>query len=133
MGYPPKSLRNGPWGDVKRLGVPRDGPNSTATAFSLPLEPTGSDPDPDPGPGPIPFKEGPCKRSSPVFFKPNETSARPEEDGPTDRQSTGNRVFDPTRIRPPVQSLSPPSTCSGVPSAVRDSVSVLAISFSSTR
>ncbi|KAJ9705751.1 hypothetical protein PVL29_003717 [Vitis rotundifolia] len=104
MGCPPKSLRrvrDEPWENVKGLGGPKDGLNSTVATFSLPLEPTGL----DLGPSPAPFKKGPCKRGSPVFFKPNGTSVRPEEDGPIDRQSTGDRVFDPTRIRPTVQSL----------------------------
>ncbi|KAJ9698943.1 hypothetical protein PVL29_007827 [Vitis rotundifolia] len=118
MDCPPKSLRrvrDVPWINVKGSGDPKDGPKPIVT---------------DPSPGPAPFKEGPCKRGSPAFFKPIRTSTRPEEDGPTDRKSTGTQIFDPTWIRPSVRSLPPPSTCSSVPSA--DSASVLTITLSST-
>ncbi|KAJ9682916.1 hypothetical protein PVL29_018775 [Vitis rotundifolia] len=85
MGWPPKSLRlrDRPRGDNKRTGDPADGPISSAATFSLPLEPALIDPGPDP------LKEGPCKLSSLAFFKPSGSTARPEEDGPTERRSTG--------------------------------------------
>ncbi|KAJ9682702.1 hypothetical protein PVL29_018598 [Vitis rotundifolia] len=86
MGWPPKSLRlrDGPRGDVKRTGDPEDGPISSAATFSLPLEPALIDPGPSPGPNPL--QEGPYKISSPAFFKPTGSTARPEEDSPAQQK-----------------------------------------------
>ncbi|KAJ9676295.1 hypothetical protein PVL29_025019 [Vitis rotundifolia] len=96
MGWPPKNLgfKDGPRGGKKKACDPEDGPKSSSEAFSLPLEPTSLDP--GPSPGPYPLKEGPCRLSSLGFFNPSRSTARPEEEGPTERRSTGSRVFDPT-------------------------------------